>query len=302
VKTVLVTGATGFIGRQSLPMLKAAGYRIHAVSSRPHASQDYVCWHQCDLLDPIKVEELVKRIRPSHLLHFAWYTIPGLYQESPENIRWLQASLGLTRTFVESDGQRAVFAGTCFEYDPNYGYCREELTPTRPATLYGVCKKSLHETVSALATRVGLSLAWGLIFYLYGPHEAESRLVPSVVLSLLKGGRARCSHGHQIRDFLHVKDAASAFVTILDSDVGGRVNIGSGEPVSIRSLVNLVAAKLNAVDRVDFGALPEHPKDPTFILAHIARLRDEVGWRPRCSLENGLSSAIRWWKENSQRT
>lgn len=296
MKTVLVTGATGFIGRHSLPALVDEGYEVHAVSSRPHAPGRRVRRHTCDLLSPKEVERLIARVKPTHLLHFAWYTVPGQYQESLENVRWLEAGLTLARLFAEAGGQRAVFAGSGFEYDRDLEDCREDTPTFAPSTYYASCKRSLREAIEAFSRQARISAAWGHIFHLFGPYEPGNRLVPSVILSLLRGERARCSHGRQIRDFLYVEDVASAFAAILNSDVEGRVNIGSGEPITIRTLVETIATQMGREDQLDFGALPPHPKDAPVLLPRLTRLHDEVGWRPRWSLEQGLTSTIQWWQ------
>ena len=98
-----------------------------------------------------------------------------------------------------------------------------------------------------------------------------------MILSLLRGERARCTHGRQLRDFLHVQDVAEAFIALLNSAVAGAVNIGSGEPVTIRSIVGQIARRLEAEDRVDFGAIESAPTDPPAVIANAQRLREQVG-------------------------
>ncbi len=297
MKRVLLTGATGFIGRHCLAPLSALGYEVHAIShfsTTPDAPA--VLWHPADLLDPRGIARLLADVRPTHLMHLAWYADPRDYRTSPENLAWCQAGIELVRRFVESGGRRAVFAGTCFEYDPRYGYCSEGLTPEASSTLYAACKNSLRQVTAKYAADVGLSAAWARVFYLYGPFEPPSRLVPSVILSLLKGARAACTDGRQLRDFLHVEDVASALAIILDSSVEGSVNIGSEEPVSIRAIVEIIARQLDASGRVDFGARQPAPTDAPVVIADVRRLRDEVGWTPRFSLNDGLATTIDWWR------
>jgi nucleoside-diphosphate-sugar epimerase len=124
------------------------------------------------------------------------------------------------------------------------------------------------------------------------------RLVPSVILSLLKGETAQCTHGNQIRDFLYVKDVADAFVALLDSEVNGIVNIGSGEPVSIKELVILIAKHLGKEDDIQMGALPVRENEPPVIVAVTNRLQQEVRWHQKYSLEEGIIDTISWWKNN----
>ena len=299
MKRVLVTGATGFIGRHSLADLLASGYEVHAVTIDGALTEsNEINWHPIDLLASHQVDKLLTSLRPSHLLHFAWYATPGKYWSAPENVLWEQASLALLQAFARQGGQRIVMAGTCAEYDWNYGFCSEQYTPLTPRTLYGTCKHALQLTLQASAAQLQLSAAWGRIFFLYGPHEHPNRLVSSVIRALLKGEPALCSHGNQVRDFSHVSDVAHAFVALLDSAVTGPVNIASGQASTIRDVISLIAERIDRVDLVRLGALPVSPAEPAFLVADVRRLQNEVGWRPRYSLAEGLDQTIGWWSNN----
>lgn len=301
MKRVLLTGATGFIGRHCLPILEARGYEVHAVSSRsvPELTSN-IRWHQTDLLNPPKVASLMAKVQPTHLLHFAWYTMPGKYWTSVENVPWVQASIGLLHEFVQHDGQRVVMVGSCAEYDWRYGYCSEATTPIAPTTLYGTCKHLLQLVLSATSEQRGLSAAWGRTFFLFGPHEHPDRLVAYVIRSLLRGEPARCSHGRQVRDFLYVQDMADAFVALLDSAVSGPINIASGKPVVLQELIYKIAAKFNRDDLIQLGTVPTSPDEPPLLVADVRRLHEEVGWTPKYDLDTGLEQTIDWWKHESQ--
>ena len=148
----------------------------------------------------------------------------------------------------------------------------------------------------SFAAGAGLSAAWGRIFFLYGPHEARARLVPSVILSLLDGQAARCTHGQQVRDFLHVEDVADAFAALLDSAVVGPVNVGSGQAVKIAEVVGAIAAQLGRPELVQLGAVAAPANDLPRVVANVRRLREEVHWSPRYDLESGLRQTIAWWR------
>lgn len=291
---MLVTGARGFIGRHCLPMLLERGYEVHGVTSREvPAEAEHVIWHGADLLDPAQVSGLLQASKPTHLLHLAWLTTPGQYWTSTVNVKWVAAGLDLIQAFADHGGRRAVGAGTCAEYDWSNGHCDEERTRLAPATLYGASKHVLRLALQAMAAERSLSAAWGRVFYLFGPGEHASRLVPSVVRSLLGGEPAKCSAGTQVRDFLYVKDVAAAFVALLDSEVGGAINIASGHPVAVRDLVLGIADRLGRRDLVEFGA---PVNEPASLTAATARLFGEVGWRPTYDLDSGLAETIEWWR------
>jgi nucleoside-diphosphate-sugar epimerase len=141
-----------------------------------------------------------------------------------------------------------------------------------------------------------LSSAWGRLFFLYGPHEYEERLVASIIRSILQDHPALCSHGEQVRDFLYIEDAADALAALLDSDVTGPVNIASGVPLRLSELIQEIAAQLGRPDLIRLGARPTAPNEPSLLVADVGRLRDEVRWAPQYELTRGLNETINWWK------
>jgi len=301
VTRVLVTGGTGFIGRHALPLLAELGYEVHASwSSAPGEERPGVRWHRCDLLHPAAAASLIEAVRPTHLLHLAWYAVPGKFWDAAENARWVEASLGLLAAFADAGGRRATLAGSCAEYDwSRQGILSEAGTPLAPTTYYGTCKHALRAVAEGLAARRGVSFSWGRIFFVYGPHEHPDRLVSSLARALTRGEEAPTSKGTQRRDFLHARDVAAAFVALLDSGVEGAVNIGSGAAVAVRDVVAAVAAAAGRPELVRWGALPQRPGDPPVLEADVSRLVDEVGWRPSVPLEEGIERTVEWWKANA---
>jgi nucleoside-diphosphate-sugar epimerase len=299
MKRVLLTGASGFVGRHCLPALLARGYQVHAVTSRKHAPTPElsgVRWHAGDLLDREQISALLSDARPTHLLHCAWYAVPGKYWTAAENFRWVEAGMHLLRAFADQGGQRVVGVGSCAEYDWRDGHCSELSTSLNPATTYGVCKHAFQLLLTAFSKHAGLSAAWGRLFFLFGPHEPRERLVASAIRSILLEEPATCTHGRQIRDFLYVQDAADALVALLDSDVLGPVNIASGAPVAVSAVVQEIADQLQRPNLVQLGAIPAYENEPPALVAEVARLRDEVRWSPRYDLPGGLAETINWWK------
>ena len=295
-KRVLVTGATGFIGRQAIPELIARGFEVHAVSSKAVKDEEGVFWHQADLMNLLDAEALFKKIMPSHFLHFAWYAEPGKFWNSQENFKWVECSIRLMRFFKAYGGCRIVMAGSCAEYSWRQGGTfSESSSHGAPLTTYGVSKKAMQLLLEAYSQQFQLSAAWGRMFFLYGPNEPPIKFISSVTISILQKKVIKCTQGNQRRDFLHVQDAATAFVALLDSSVQGVVNISSGEAYSLKEIVSIIENYLNATEYVHFGEIISK-KEPYLIKGNNKRLLNEVGWSPSYQIESGVISTIEWWR------
>jgi nucleoside-diphosphate-sugar epimerase len=308
-KRVVVSGAAGFIGRWSVPPLIAAGYDVHAVVTHAGgrslpAQLDGATVHGVDLLDAAAADDLMRAVEPSHLLHFAWIATPGVYWNSPENFRWLAASTRLLQSFRASGGVRAVMAGTCAEYDwSRVGLCNERTSPLADdgggdIPPYAACKLAMQRELARFAGRNSMSSAWGRIFFQYGPDEHPDRLVASVISHLLSGREALCSHGRQVRAFLHVADVGAAFAALLDSPAEGAVNVGSDETVTIADLLSRIAQQIGRPGLVRLGARSSPASEPAVLVPDTERLRREVGWRPRFTLDEGIADTIGWWRQH----
>jgi nucleoside-diphosphate-sugar epimerase len=296
VKRLLVTGASGFVGRQAIAHLCGRGVEVHAAADRTLEGEvSGPVWHEVDLHDGSAVDRLMAAIRPDGLLHGAWYAVHGRFWNSLENVRWVESSLRLFRAFAACGGRRIVGVGSCAEYDWSTGNCAED-APLKPHTLYGCCKASLGAMLLAWAKEAGLSAAWGRLFLLYGPHEDPRRFVPSVIQSLLRGEPTSCTSGVQARDLLHVEDAGRALAELLLSKAEGPANIASGTAVPLKDVAGFLGSELGRPDLVRLGALANRPDDPPRLCGAPTRLTQEVGWKPSRSLEDGLRDTIAWWR------
>jgi nucleoside-diphosphate-sugar epimerase len=298
VSRVLITGASGFVGRPLAEMLLAGGSEVHALSTHHPDGLDEsgVHWHHGDLLDPATPARVMADTQPERLVHLAWYTAHGRYWSSPANVEWVEASLRLLRAFAGAGGRRAVLTGSCAEYAWGGEEDLDELdSPLVPRTLYGVCKDGLRRVAGSFAEESGLELAWGRLFFLYGPHERPERLVPAVIRALLAGERVATSAGTQVRDFMHVDDVAGALLAVLQSDVVGALNIASGTGRSVAEMLDLIGALTGASELIDRGARPMSADEPPRIVATVKRLTQEVGFQPSVSLADGFAATIDWW-------
>jgi nucleoside-diphosphate-sugar epimerase len=299
---ILVTGAGGFIGSHVVRRLASENHEVFAVIRKPgsiqpeEATEGGVHEVALDLNDDAALRSALQSIRPGVAIHLAWYTQPAKYWNAPENLDCVAMSLKVARSLAESGCKRLIAAGTCAEYDWDYSELSEESTPLRPRGLYGTCKNALRETLEAYCRTESMQFVWMRFFYLYGPGEARERLIPSVILSLLKERSAECTSGEQVRDFLYVEDAAGAVAAVARSRETGPVNIASGQPIKVRTLVETIARILHRSDGVALGTIPHNPRDPPRLVANVSRLVHRFGWEPAFTIDGGLLRTVNWWK------
>jgi UDP-glucuronate decarboxylase len=291
VKRVLVTGASGFLGRACVRSLLARGFEVHGTGRGGPPPIAGLTWHQADLLGEAGRERVIAAVRPSHLVHLAWEARPGLYRDSADNPAWAAASLDLRARAAAVGTGRILGIGTCFEYGPFSGPCVEAATPCRPATPYGRSKLAAAEGFAAAGA------AWGRVFFPFGPGEPAAKLIPALIRSLIAGEEFPCSQGEQLRDFIYVEDLADAVVAVLQSGLTGIVNLGSGEGRRLKDIMAYFACRIGGADRIRYGAREVSGADAEpLIVADIGRLQRETGWAPSIGWDEGAERSLAWWR------
>ena len=299
---VLLTGASGFVGRETLAALARRDVETIAVSRERPPLLGSVDWRRIDLLDASTLERSLACIRPDIVVHLAWTVEPGLFWTAPANLDWVAATLHLCKAAHRAGARRLVGVGTCNEYAwPLTGNCNENSTASRPSSLYSACKDATRRVLEAFGSSVGLEVAWARPFYLFGVGERTDRLVPYIARALAMGEPALCSSGSVIRDYMDVRDAGEALTALALSNVTGAVNIGSGTGVAVAEIARILGDLAGRPDLVKIGAFPDRDNEPARIVADVSRLRDEVGFGPARGLEAGLRDAFTYWAHREAR-
>jgi nucleoside-diphosphate-sugar epimerase len=296
MRRILVTGASGFIGRRVLDALAGAPVEVVALARRvPTPTGGHVRWIATDLLDPGAQRRAIAEAACDTCLHLAWDVGPG-YRNAPSNLDWLAAGATLLARFAEAGGRRFVAAGSCAEYDwtrAAEGALRED-APRLPSTIYGAAKSAFWDVLANFAAAGDLEAAWGVVFHVIGPGERPGRLLPSIVAALDAGRPAECTPGLQVQDPIDVRDLGAAFAALALSGLRGRVNLGGGAPLAVAELSRRIAARCGRPDLLRLGALPPRTGEPSRLAPDLARLRDELGFVPRHDLDASIADAIVW--------
>lgn len=274
---VLVTGASGFVGRQVVTALLTRGCEVHTAGRRSCGRPD-VSHHPADLLAADAAAALLSASRPDIVVHCAWFVEHGRFWNAPENLDWLAATLHLARAAAAGDVGRFVGMGTCMEYDWTHepGRARREDDPLAATSLYAETKLATFRVLGRLlADGNGTAFAWARLFHPFGDGEPGQKLVPSLVRSLARREPMTVRSGSLVRDFIAVEDAAEAIVALALSSATGAVNIATGQAVPVRLVVDSVRAAFGG-DPTTFEDAPAG-SEPAVMAADVSRLRHEVG-------------------------
>jgi nucleoside-diphosphate-sugar epimerase len=281
---VLLTGATGFIGRYVARELKTNGIGFVTVGrGSPLNNHDHI---KNDLHSLTDYTGLVREANATHLIHLAWYAEHGKYWNHPLNIDWIKTTVCLIEAFCKGGGEHVTVSGTCAEYDWGYGYLTENI-PINPASVYGTSKDATRRICERICTELSVPLAWGRIFFPYGRGEPSTRLLPSLAAFFRGEGTAFGVNANSYRDFLHVSDVAGALVMLSKREFRGPINISSGEATQVAEVVRLLAAKMYASPDGLLVLPSERLGEPCLLVGDNNRLR-QLGWRKRISLSEGL--------------
>jgi len=286
---IFVTGSTGLIGKEAIKPLLDSEFETFALTIDSNCSDSRVNWVNADIFDYKKIKEIMQQIQPEYLLHFAW-TTQGDYLTSDSNYKWLDASYYMLNEFINAGGKRAVFAGTCAEYDFQNRLLNEN-DKLNPATPYAQCKNELREKAQLICAKNEVSFGWGRIFYVYGHGENPARLMPYVINSLKENKKVAIKSGPLIRDYMYTKDIAAAFVKFLDTKVEGCVNICTAKPVAIKDFVREIAAKMQKEHLVDF--IDDCQNQPPYIAGDNSKLLREVCYEIKYAQNEALSEILK---------
>ena len=263
---ILVTGATGFVGRHVVDSLVAQGHEVIATSRNADRARsmswfDQVLYIPCDLHDPhFKIVSLFGT--PDVLVHLAWPGLPN-YEDLFHYEDNLPAAYRFVKTMVLTGTKQILVTGTCLEYGMQSGPLSEEM-PTLPSTPYGLAKDTLRKFLESLKNKSPFVLQWMRLFYMYGAGQNENSLMAQLDKAIDKGDKFfHMSDGQQLRDYLPVTQVAQQVCFLVENaHVNGMINCCSGKPVSVRQLVEKRIQERGAKIKINLGHYPYPDHEP----------------------------------------
>ncbi len=265
---ILVTGASGFVGQHLLDRLfEYEDIKINVVQftdvSFPEAMVKKI-----DTIHPTSdffgesdkwYEDICRDI--DLIFHLAWYVEPGNFLLSSKNLDCLIGTLRFAKAAAQARVRKFLGIGTCFEYDLDEGVLSTN-TSLKPLSPYAAAKAATYFSLNQFFLHNETAFTWCRLFYLFGEGEDERRLHPYVHSRLSAGEIVELTSGEQIRDYMNVSDAAEMIAKAGMTSVVGVVNVCSGKPISIRSLVENIADQYGKRDLLRFGVRTDNYTDP----------------------------------------
>jgi nucleoside-diphosphate-sugar epimerase len=294
-KKVLVTGASGFLGSHLCDRLCRNGAEVHAISRTERKSDnDLLHWWQANMEDMAAVQNLFQTIKPDIVYHLS-----GLITGAAE----LELVLPIFRSLVVStvniltaatqvECDRVVTIGSLEEPEPKKG----ETAPISPYSA-AKCASSSYSRMFHHLYQTPVVIVRP--FMTYGPRQPVHKIIPSVTLSLLKGKSPKLASGVRQVDWIYVDDVIDGMLAAarVPGVEGCTFDLGSGNLVSIRALVEQITQIVNPQIEPLFYALPDRPVEKVRA-ANTAYSSDKLGWQPCVSLETGLVNTVNWFERH----
>ncbi len=300
----LVTGGGGFVGYHLVRRLLSLGAYVSVNEKSPAvpwrlaevASQ--IALYAADVTNAQAVADVMDAVRPDGVFHLAAYGVNAADQDIREALRVNVAGvLSVLDAMKRCGCGRIVAMGSGAEYGVHEGPIAEN-TPLRPQSIYGSAKAAATVVAHQYARQHGTGIVTLRPFGIYGEAEPRHKLFCEVILTLMDGRPLELTPGGQCRDYCHAADIASALTACMadESRRDDVFNAGSGELRSLKEYVELIRRRVDSQSEVCYGALP-YRKDEVFAPAPDTRLiREQLGWRPAVSLEQGLDGTVEWFR------
>ncbi len=289
---LLVTGASGFIGKAVLKHAAKEGWEVAALI---RAEQTETLRTAYPRLTPIvgRMEappwQAIERFAPTAAFHAAWIATPGVYWTSPDNLQHLEWSNRFLTRLLDMGIDRAMVLGTSAEYRWG-GSPLSETAALEPNSLYARSKCQLYERLEAPFAKKNVRLAWGRVFYPYGAGEPPQKLCSAMASKLLRGERVELRTPWSEKDYIHISDLAGAICLVLNQGFTGPINLGTGRGVRVFDLVRTIA-RAAGVDESRIGISEDATATADHAVADITALRG-LGFEPQVTLDDGLKQLV----------
>lgn len=296
---VLITGGRGFLGANLSLRLRELGAEVHAISrSRVVEASDGIQWLQGDIAEIKFVRDILSSVHPDVVFHLSGHGVgsPDVENVLPAFRDDLATTVNLLVAVTEQKIGRLMLAASLEEPVADN-------LEVPPATPYAAAKWASSTYARMFFELYKTPIVTTRPFMAYGPRQRPHKLVPHVILSLLQGQSPKLSSGQRPVDWVYVDDAIDGMIKAsAATGVEGRCfDLGSGELIPIRGVVERIAKLIGSQAQPDFGALPDRPMERVRV-ADLTPAKELLDWKPSTSIDDGLRKTVAWYQKESVRT
>lgn len=307
-KKVLITGGAGFIGANFVYKFLELGYSVAVFEKRGvnfrriEKIRKNIHIYYPNLLDYKETKEIIKKIKPDIVLHFATY---GAYQSKQQDIQTtidtnLLGTINLINSCSKIPFDCFINTGTNSEY----GIKEKPMKETdilEPNNLYGITKAAATMYCQNMAKKHNLPIITVRPFAVYGYFEEQERLVPTIIKSCVANNELKLSSPDSVRDFIFIEDLINAYLAIIKNakKIKGQVfNVGSGKQHTINQVVNIGKKITHSKIKPIYGQVQKAQIEPKIWQADISKAKKMLQWKLKYTLEQGLKKDVEWFKDN----
>jgi len=294
---VLITGATGFIGKVIADRLISSGYKVHGITRGPVSTitNSGVRWHRGDLLDSEMDFDFLEHVSVDSMMHLAWFTKPDEFWNSYNNVLWYESTKLLISKAVKCGVKKILFVGSSAELAASP---LSDVNGTEHSLhSYGYAKREAAEFISRLCRDYGVAMCHARVFFPYGPNMNQQKLIPQLIRSALGYDNSiniRCPDA--IRDYIHVYDVAAALIKCLETDFVGTFDLGTGWGVMTADIFRYIQHYVRTGTKIELKNYTKDIelgfKERDIIVANTDQLISLVDLSDHIPFEDGIVDLI----------
>ena len=297
---VLITGANGFLGSHITKQFLLEGHDIYAISLNTTHIDDIlpkIKFSKCSTNNIDKIEVEIKKFSPDAVIHCAWdggnsYLTINDNSQFSNNIPGIVSLLNIIKKY---NVPYFIGIGSGAEYgDKSYNIL--ETDKESPISLYGTCKLIAKVYTEHFCNLNQIKWAWIRPFYIYGPGDVPTRLIPRVISLCINRESIKLDDCKSITDYLYINDFVSAITLLLNSKREGVFNICSANPQYIKEVVLKIATITDNINNIEFGAIPNRNNYPSIIVGDNHRAKNILSWNPLVNIDEGLRATVDFYK------